>query len=172
MRIAFTLMLLFVVTLTASADTGRRGRWRTAPARTWRVFDGYNVRQPGWESSYYTPYTTENTTGHTPTLGTPTPITGQWSPENTIPNTTWTDGATTPTQTQTPNAYTPPTTTQYFSPIPNVQSELVPSPTGQQTTPTQNDTTRSTNRRPSSSASFQRETPQTNYWNTLNGGSK
>ncbi len=182
MRIALTLMLLFVSTLTASADQGLRGRWRNAPLRNSRLFNGNNTWQPGFDSSYYSPYTQNNTTefsSTTPTQ-TPTPANGQWQSENTIPNaipnTTWSDGNNTaPARTTNPANTTSPTTTQYFNPIPNVNSDIIPS----NTTPTNvspnaipGKTTLNGTRRTSSSASFQLPTPQSNYWNTLNNANK
>lgn len=166
MRIALALLLMLAVTVTASADTGRRGRWRTAPLRTWRIYNGYNVWQPGSDSTYYSPYTPNNTVENGTPTPTPTPeptpttTTGQWQNSttvpNVVPNTTWTDG-TTPTQ-STP-------TTQTVDPVPDVSTQTPTTPTTTRTTP-------SSTRRSSSSASYQYPSPQTNYWNTLNGGNK
>ncbi len=182
MRIALTLMLLFVATLTATADQGFRGRWRNAPLRNLRVLNGNNTWQPGYDSSYYSPYSSNNTTEHgaTSPTPTPTPANAQWQSENsipnTIPNTIWTDGnSTTPTRTTNPANTTAPTTTQYFNPIPNVNSDIIrPNTTPTNVTPNgiPGQTTQNNTRRPSTSASFQLQTPQSTYWNTLNNATK
>ena len=176
MRIALTLMLLFGATLTVTADQGFRGRWRNAPLRNLRVLNGNNTWQPGYDSSYYSPYSSSNATESGATSPTPTPANGPWQSENTIPNTipntTWTDGNnTTPTRTTNPANTTAPTTTQYFNPIPNVNSDII----RPNTTPTNGipgQTTQNSIRRPSSSASFQLQTPQSKYWNTLNNSNQ
>jgi hypothetical protein len=172
MRIALTLMLLVALAATANADTGRRSRWRNTPARTWRLWNGYNTSQPGWDSTYYSPYTTGNTVDSTQlgtTTPTPTPANGQWQTETfnyaAPPTSNWTPG---PTPEPTPA--TSPTNTQTYQPIPHVTSDAIP--TNNSTTIPGTTTTNQTRRPTSSSASFQLPTPQTNYWNTLNGANK
>lgn len=125
MRTALTLLMLLTVVATADADNGRRGRWRGTTHRHWRAFDGYHIGNPGWDSSYYSPYTPNNTISTDTPLGTPTPIVGEWQSDgtvpNAIPNTPWTGG--TPTySTPTPNA-TEPTTTQKYPAAPGIRLE-------------------------------------------------
>lgn len=165
MRIALSLILLLVVTISASADDLRRGRWRAAPLRTWRVFNGYNTWQPAWDTTYAPTVSPPNgTTGDGVGMPSPVPATGNWQPDATIPNaipgTNWSNGTTT-----TPPSATTPSSTR-VNPVPNITSEAIP------TTVTPGSTTRYLNGNPSSSASFRNSTPQNNYWNTLGGSNQ
>jgi hypothetical protein len=161
MRIAVTLLLLFVVTLAASADEWRRARWRAKP-RIRHSFNAYNVWNPGYDSSYYSPYGESNTSKFGTTTPDPIPVTGTWQPVDPQPaQETWNDRPST-TSPSTNSTTVDENTTRWNHPSPQLRQPNVQTPSPVITTP-------ASSPRQTPSTNYQRRTPQSSYWNGLGG---
>jgi hypothetical protein len=182
MRLFLAVLLMLCSVVSVEADNRFRRANRFMPMRNWRVFDGYNQRFSGYDSSYYTPYTTTNTEMYStgiPTYTAPqfpqsvqategwqsTPNTTLRSviqPEPTPDPTTWNQNQLrieNPTNTIPTINNTHPTTITPTHPItPNTPTT---------TTPTTSTSTRSISPRQSYPTNFQMRSTTPNYWGTF-----